>query len=60
LKTAKEPEKQILCQKIVPNPSKIRAIHEGDNPSFSDEFINFPFFFADFFILVFLSRYQGT
>jgi hypothetical protein len=30
---------QILCHKIEPNPSKERALHEGDNPSFWDEFL---------------------
>jgi hypothetical protein len=35
---------QILCHEIEPNPSKDRAIHEGDNPSFWDEFIKFTFF----------------
>jgi hypothetical protein len=39
VKTVKEPKKQILCQEIAPNPSKDRAMHEGDNPSFWDEFI---------------------
>jgi hypothetical protein len=36
VKTVKEPEKkkQILCHEIEPNPSKDRATHEGDNPSF--------------------------
>jgi hypothetical protein len=27
-------QKQILCHEIEPNPSKDRALHEGDNPSF--------------------------
>jgi hypothetical protein len=37
VKTVKEPKKkpkQILCHEIEPNPSKDRAMHEGDNPSF--------------------------
>jgi hypothetical protein len=34
VKTIKEPKKQILCDEIEPNPSKDRAMHEGDNPSF--------------------------
>jgi hypothetical protein len=36
LKTVKEPGKkpQILYHAIEPNPSKDRAMHEGDNPSF--------------------------
>ena len=25
---------KILCREIEPNPSKDRAMHEGDNPSF--------------------------
>ena len=25
---------QFLCHEIEPNPSKDRAMHEGDNPSF--------------------------
>jgi hypothetical protein len=28
----------MLCHEIEPNPSKDRAMHEGDNPSFWDEF----------------------
>jgi hypothetical protein len=32
------------CHEIEPNLSKDRAIPEGDNPSFWDEFINFTFF----------------
>jgi hypothetical protein len=27
-------ETQIECHEIEPNPSKDRAMHEGDNPSF--------------------------
>jgi hypothetical protein len=34
VKTVKEPKKQMLCHEIEPNPSKDRAMHEGDNPSF--------------------------
>jgi hypothetical protein len=30
---------QSEIHKSEPNPSKDRAMHEGDNPSFSDEFI---------------------
>jgi hypothetical protein len=42
VKTVQEPEKknQILCHEIKPNLSKDRATHDGDNPSFLDEFIN--------------------
>jgi hypothetical protein len=28
------PKKQIFCHDIKPNPSKDKAMHEGDNPSF--------------------------
>jgi hypothetical protein len=45
VKTVKEPEK-ILCQEIEPNTSKHRAMHEGDDPSFRDEFMKFTFFFT--------------
>ena len=34
LQIVKEPKKQILCHEIEPNPSKDRAMHEGDDPSF--------------------------
>jgi hypothetical protein len=48
VKTVKELEKKnqihILCHEIEPNPSKDRAVHEGDNPSFWDEFIKFTYF----------------
>jgi hypothetical protein len=68
VKTVKEPKNQILCHEIEPNPSKDRAVHEGDNPSFRDEFIKFScffvfvFFFFDSFIhiFVFLSKYRST
>jgi hypothetical protein len=47
VKTVQEPKKkktkQILCHEVEPNPSKDRAMHEGDNPSFCDEFINLLF-----------------
>jgi hypothetical protein len=33
LKAIEEPKKP-ECHKIEPNPSKDRAVHEGDNPSF--------------------------
>jgi hypothetical protein len=39
---------------------KERAMHEGDNPSFWEEFIKFTFFFTELFIFVFLSKYQST
>jgi hypothetical protein len=36
VKTIQKPKKnkQILCHEIEPNPSKDKAMHEGDNPSF--------------------------
>jgi hypothetical protein len=34
VKTVKEQKNQILCHEIEPNPSKDRAMHEGDNPLF--------------------------
>jgi hypothetical protein len=39
----KEPsdENQTECHEIEPNPSKDRAMPEGDNPSFWDEFTKF-------------------
>ena len=36
-------EDQKLCHEIEPNPSKDRAMHEGDNPLFWDELIKFYF-----------------
>jgi hypothetical protein len=38
-----ESKNQILCHEIEPNPSKDRAMHEGDNPAFWDELINLLF-----------------
>jgi hypothetical protein len=32
--TRAEKTPQILCHEIEPNPSKERAMHEGDDPSF--------------------------
>jgi hypothetical protein len=32
--TAGKKKQQLLCHEIEPNPSKDRAMHEGDNPSF--------------------------
>jgi hypothetical protein len=43
VKTVQDPKKQILCHEVEPNPSKDRAMHEGDNPLFWDEFINLLF-----------------
>jgi hypothetical protein len=52
VKTVKDPENQILCHAIEPNPSKDRAMHEGDNPSFWDELMKFTFFLTELFIFV--------
>jgi hypothetical protein len=38
------------CHEIEPNPSKDRAMPEGDNPSFWDEFSKFTFFLTVQFI----------
>jgi hypothetical protein len=46
----KSRKKQILWHEIEPNPSKDRAMHKGDNPSFWDEFIKFTFFSTIFFM----------
>jgi hypothetical protein len=35
-------------------------MHEGDNPSFWDEFIKLTFFLTELFIFVFLSKYRST
>jgi hypothetical protein len=49
VKTVQEPNKyQTLCQEIEPNPSKDRALLEGDNRSFRDEFVNY--FYLDSFV----------
>jgi hypothetical protein len=40
------------CHEIEPNPSKDRALHEGDNLSFWDEFIKFTFFLTVQFIFI--------
>jgi hypothetical protein len=45
---------KILCHEIQPNPSKGRAVHEGDNHSFLDEFMKFTFFLRALLIFVFL------
>jgi hypothetical protein len=44
VKSVKEPKTQILRHEIELNPSKDRAVHEGDNPSFLDEFMKYTFF----------------
>jgi hypothetical protein len=63
VKTAKEPGKnQILglCHEIEPNPSKDRAMLEGDNPSFRDEFIKCTFFLTVLFILNHNTMYSSV
>jgi hypothetical protein len=59
VKSVKEPKTHILCHEIEPNLSKNRAVHEGDNPSFVDEFMKFTFFLTALLIFVFLvNNYQ--
>jgi hypothetical protein len=41
------------CHEIEPNPSKDRAMHEGDNPSFCNEFVKFALFLTVQFKFVF-------
>jgi hypothetical protein len=41
------------CHEIEPNPSKDRAMLEGDNPLFRDEFTNLACFLTVQFIFVF-------
>jgi hypothetical protein len=53
VKTVKEPDK--MCHEIDPNPSKDRAVFEGYNPSFCDEYIKFTFF-LDSFIYICISE----
>ena len=57
---SKEPKNQLLCREIEPNPSKDRAMHEGDNPSFLDKFMKFIFYLIILFIFVYLSKYRST
>jgi hypothetical protein len=58
-KNYKSKKTQILCHEIEPKPSKDKAMHEGDNPLFADEFINLLFFIV-LFLFVFLSKYRST
>ena len=44
---------QILSHEIEPNPSKDRSMHEGDNPSFLNEFMKFTLYLIVVFIIVF-------
>jgi hypothetical protein len=60
VKSVKSPKNQILCHEIEPNPSTERAMHEGDNLSFLDEFMKFTFYLIVLFIFVFLSKYGST
>jgi hypothetical protein len=46
-------ENQTECHEIEPNPSKDRAMPEGDNLSFTDEFKKITFFLTVQFIFVF-------
>jgi hypothetical protein len=48
------------CHEIEPNLSKDRAMPEGDNLSFWDEFTKFTFFLTVQFIFVFESKYRST
>jgi hypothetical protein len=60
-KTVNEPIKaKTDSHEIEPNPSKDRSMHEGDNPSFLDEFMKISFFATVQFIFVFLSKYRST
>jgi hypothetical protein len=59
----KQKTPQIFCCEIEPNPSKERAIHNGDNPSFSDGVMKFILFFDSFThirILMQIHRYLVT
>jgi hypothetical protein len=55
-----EPKKKILSHEIEPNPSKDRALHEGDDHSFLEKFIKFTFFLTALLIFVLLSKYRST
>jgi hypothetical protein len=51
------------CHEIEPNPLKDRAMPEGDNPSFCDEFVKFTFFLDSSIhirILKQVSKYLAT
>jgi hypothetical protein len=61
VKTVKEPiQTKTESQEIEPNPSKDRAMHEEDNPSFLEEFIKSTSFLTVQYIFVFLNKYQIT
>jgi hypothetical protein len=53
VKTERAVRSKPECHEIQPNPSKVRGMPEGDNPSFWDEFIKFTFFLTVQFIFVF-------
>ena len=59
VKTVKEPEEN---PKIERNPTKDRAMHEGDNPSFWDEFMKFTFSYSFIHIRIFkhVPKYFAT
>ena len=50
VKSVKSRKNEILCHEIEPNLSKDRAMHEGDNPSFLDEFMRFTFYLIVLFV----------
>ena len=60
VKSVKSGKNQILCHEMEPNPSKDRAMHEGDNPSFLDKFMIFTFYLIVLFMFVFLSKYRSA
>jgi hypothetical protein len=47
-----------MCHEIEPiaNSSKDRAMHEGDNALFWDEFLKYTFFLTVLYIFVFLNN----
>jgi hypothetical protein len=53
MKTERAVGWKIDCHETKLNPSKDRAMPEGDNPSFWDEFIKFTLFLIVQFIFVF-------
>ena len=56
VKSVKSGKNEILCHEIEQNPSKDRAMHEGNNPSFGGEFRKFSFFLTVLFIFVFFRK----
>ena len=52
VKIEQSDENQTECHEIQPNPLKDRAMLEGDNPSFWDEFTKFAFILTVQFIFV--------